>query len=146
MLLDDGSVEVCMKVHVGRTTLLLASVVTVAAGAISARPVPPTAAKTGIGNTGVLAKSAVKILQENCVACHTGANPSGKLDLSSRAGLLRGGVSGASFSKTKPEGPPVSCIVIDLRRTRLDHNPRVRPWTASRHPLCNRVGFRPAHF
>ena len=103
MLLDDGSVEVCMKVHVGRTTLLLASVVTVAAGAISARPAPPTAAKSSIGNTGALAKSAVKILQENCVACHTGANPSGKLDLSSRAGLLRGGISGASFNKTKPE-------------------------------------------
>jgi mono/diheme cytochrome c family protein len=103
MLLNPGSVEVCMKVHVGRTTLLLASVVTVAAGAISARPAPPTATKSGIGNAGTLAKSAVKILQENCVACHTGASASGKLDLSTRAAFLRGGVSGPSFNKAKPE-------------------------------------------
>ncbi|MFM7320296.1 MAG: c-type cytochrome domain-containing protein, partial [Armatimonadota bacterium] len=46
-------------------------------------------------NAGEAGKAAHRILRDRCLACHTGAAASGKLDLSSRAGLLRGGASGA---------------------------------------------------
>ncbi|MFM7322853.1 MAG: PSD1 and planctomycete cytochrome C domain-containing protein, partial [Armatimonadota bacterium] len=47
-------------------------------------------------------KAANRILRDRCLACHTGAAASGKLDLSSRAGLLRGGASGAVLDRVDP--------------------------------------------
>ena len=43
------------------------------------------------------------VLKANCLSCHSGAQPSGKLDLSTRAGLLRGGVSGPAVDRAKPD-------------------------------------------
>ncbi len=38
------------------------------------------------------------ILKAHCISCHSGAVPAGKLDLSSKAGILRGGQSGSVLS------------------------------------------------
>ncbi|MBW3624721.1 MAG: PSD1 and planctomycete cytochrome C domain-containing protein [Armatimonadetes bacterium] len=43
------------------------------------------------------------ILDRNCVPCHSGTNPQGKLLLTSRDALLKGGVSGPAVSLEKPE-------------------------------------------
>ena len=43
------------------------------------------------------------ILTQNCTTCHSAGKPAGGLDLTTRAGLLKGGPSGTSFSAAAPE-------------------------------------------
>jgi hypothetical protein len=43
------------------------------------------------------------ILARRCLDCHSGSDPKGKLDLSSRAAALRGGESGAAVVPGKPD-------------------------------------------
>src|SRR5260370_22781459 len=50
---------------------------------------------------GPLAKEAIGILQQSCVSCHSGANPTGNLRLTSRKDLLKGGTSGPAVSLSR---------------------------------------------
>src|SRR5262249_43225651 len=43
------------------------------------------------------------ILEQRCVSCHSGGDPKGKLALTSREGLLRGGESGPVIEPGKPD-------------------------------------------
>jgi hypothetical protein len=43
------------------------------------------------------------ILNKSCIPCHSGVEGSGKLDMTSRAGLLKGGVSGTAIVPGKPK-------------------------------------------
>ena len=45
-------------------------------------------------------KSVWPILQASCMSCHAGKDASGGLDLSTRAGLMKGGFSGSAVSRT----------------------------------------------
>lgn len=78
----------------------MATAVVVAAGTLYASPDARKGTRQNVAPSAALAKAGVKILQENCVTCHMGVNPSGKLDLSTRTGLLKGGVSGLVVNKS----------------------------------------------
>ncbi|MFY7954374.1 MAG: c-type cytochrome domain-containing protein, partial [Armatimonadaceae bacterium] len=63
----------------------------------------PSARKSQTVDVAFVDNKVLPVLKANCVACHSGDYPSGQLDLSSRAGLLRGGVSGPAVDRAKPE-------------------------------------------
>jgi hypothetical protein len=52
---------------------------------------PPTATESA---TMDFARDIKPILERSCVECHSGARPKGFFDITSRAGLLKGGQSG----------------------------------------------------
>lgn len=97
------------------------------------------------------------ILKENCLACHSGDSPSGKLDLSSRAGLLRGSVSGAVLDSGNPAS---SRLMRSIRHDGLKMPPQGKmaqakidvlarwiaagaPWSESDAPVAVRKGPPP---
>ncbi len=60
------------------------------------------------------------ILQENCVACHSAANPQGKLVLDSLEAIQRGGASGPTFIPGKSaESSLYQRLVMDDRTLRM---------------------------
>lgn len=61
------------------------------------------------------------LLATHCLDCHSKDNPKGKLDLSNRAGLLRGGKSGPGLVQNKPENSPL------LDRVMVDEMPPKKP-------------------
>ncbi|HQX53752.1 MAG TPA: hypothetical protein PLR25_27810, partial [Planctomycetaceae bacterium] len=44
----------------------------------------------------------IEILESNCLKCHSGAEPKGGLDLTSRDAILKGGESGSAVDLAKP--------------------------------------------
>jgi hypothetical protein len=58
----------------------------------------PARAKTSGPTTVSYGRDVAPIFKAHCVSCHSGASPAGKLDLSSKAGILLGGASGKLFS------------------------------------------------
>lgn len=44
-----------------------------------------------------------RILQENCLKCHSGTAPKGGLSLTSRESIVRGGDSGSAFDQSNPQ-------------------------------------------
>src|SRR5262249_19592794 len=43
------------------------------------------------------------LLKANCYTCHAGSQPSGGLNLTTRAGILQGGLSGPAVTLDKPD-------------------------------------------
>jgi len=82
--------------------------------ALLAAPAPKAAAKVPVAKPAgltpartqeealALFKAVKPILVEECLSCHVGADAQGKLVLTTRAALLKGGASGPSLSLTKP--------------------------------------------
>jgi len=93
--------------NVSKLTRVLAPAFFLAsAGTMIAAPSgQPGAAPPGAPTAGQspLAKEALRILQQNCATCHSGAKPMGGLHLTSRAEILKGGASGPAVSLAKPE-------------------------------------------
>ncbi len=95
-----------------------------------------------------LSEQVAEILVRRCLECHSGADPQGKLDLTSRENLLRGGDSGPAFDAhdksrssfwqriTDNEMPPKKPLPDDektLLRAWIDadapyHVARLSPW------------------
>ncbi len=68
-----------------------------ASGQLARSPMAPAAAMR-------FYRAEVKpILQQRCLTCHSGSRPTGGLDLSTRAGLMKGGPSGQVISVSLPD-------------------------------------------
>ncbi len=61
------------------------------------------------------------LLTAKCVKCHGGDDPEGELDLSTRAGVLAGGMSGEAIVPGKPE----ESLLVDA--ISYDFEPRMPP-------------------
>src|SRR5213594_3729448 len=72
-------------------------------------PVPSTAASAQLPTppsataASHLTEEAVGILRQNCWNCHSGSQPTGGLNMTSRQTLLGGGVSGSAVSPSRPD-------------------------------------------
>ncbi|MCA9071688.1 MAG: hypothetical protein KDA84_22330, partial [Planctomycetaceae bacterium] len=53
------------------------------------------------------------LLVERCLKCHNGEKTSGELRLDTKAGLLKGGTSGAAITEGKPNE---SLLITAVRR------------------------------
>jgi uncharacterized membrane protein len=62
----------------------------------------PSGAMTEAEQAQFFTSQVKPILQSNCVSCHSGAQPTGGLRLTSRDALLKGGGSGPAVSLAKP--------------------------------------------
>lgn len=95
----------------------LAGIITLAAGAA---PAPPgTSSSPGAGDEGarLFAAQVRPVLQEKCVACHSGDKAQGGLRLTSRDSILKGGGSGPAAVAGKPgESLLVKAIHYEGRR------------------------------
>ncbi len=69
-------------------------------------------------------EQAAPILTRHCLACHSGLDPKGGLDLSRRAGALVGGESGAALAPGKPDDSPL------WQRVRDNEMPPEQPLSA----------------
>lgn len=67
---------------------------------------------------------ALELLEAHCVTCHSGANPKGGLDLSTRDGLLRGGESGEAFVANDPDA---GLLLRTVRHQDEPHMPYKKP-------------------
>jgi mono/diheme cytochrome c family protein/cytochrome c553 len=86
---------------VKKTALFVAITALLAASALARTPV--SVAPTPAADTAGFEARVLPLLKANCFTCHSGAGRSGGLDLTTRAGLLKGGASGAAVSPAQPE-------------------------------------------
>src|SRR6266404_2417957 len=92
----------------GWTSLLLAAL------AVSAAPPALRAAEPNSPGAEFFEKNIRPILVETCHKCHGGEKHKGNLDLTSRAGMLKGGDSGPAVVPGRPEQ---SLLIKALRYT-----------------------------
>ena len=89
-----------MTRFVARLTTLLLSAAALGGGWLLARDqaeqseADRLAAAAQIEGLAFFQKEVLPILEQNCLKCHSGAEPKGALNLTTRAGLLQGGESG----------------------------------------------------
>jgi hypothetical protein len=68
----------------------------------SRKAAPPRAVASTAGAAAFFDKEVRPVLQASCWSCHSGHEPSGGLDLTSRTALLKGGASGPSVDLKTP--------------------------------------------
>ena len=59
------------------------------------------------GDGGAFDSRIAPILARRCLDCHSGSDPKGKLDLSTRSAAMRGGKGGPAIIAGKPDDSPV---------------------------------------
>lgn len=69
-----------------------------------------------------------RLLGANCLSCHSGADPSGSLNLTNRAALVAGGDSGSAIS---PEKPGESNLLARVRQGEMPPEGKGKPLTAA---------------
>jgi hypothetical protein len=76
-----------------------------------------------------------RLLGANCLSCHSGADPSGSLNMTNRAAVLAGGDSGPAIT---PEKPGESNLIERVRQGEMPPTGKGKPLTAAEIELLSR--------